>query len=511
MNIVNVINFVRAVEPRSQDDSYLFATTADELELCARFGFDSTLLLQYDALIRDDYVGLIRDFREKHSGLKLDVGLWLEVVQPLCEDAGLPWRGLYPWDWHSDVGFTVGYEPDERLRLIDAAMEGFRRVFGEYPSAVGSWHIDAVSLKYLEDKYKTAVSCTCKEQFGTDGYTLWGGVYSGAYYPSVNNMLCPASGKDLQIDLPVFRMLGADPVRQYDLGVSEGSRCQGVRSMEPVYGNSGADPDWVDAYFANNFNGRGLNLSYVQLGQENSFGGDSILPGLTMQFEKLRRLSDAGTVEVLTLTESGRRFRRSFPQTPPMAQCFEEKTPDGDFSSVWYQSRDYRINFYSENGVPRIRDLYLFDDGFREKYLDRRETSHNCAYFNLPVVDGYRFSDLNVRAGLYPKGVTGGVSAESVGTDSLRVKLGGGMTVTAGPQSVRITSDADFTLGFVYAPGSGVPYVGTDGERLYMKVEPWEGYSYGYSVRLEKGCFRKTGNGGYEIRSEDSEVVICVK
>jgi hypothetical protein len=42
--------------------------------------------------------------------MKHEIGAWLEVVRPLVEKAGLAWRGRpgFDWDWHADVGFTVG-------------------------------------------------------------------------------------------------------------------------------------------------------------------------------------------------------------------------------------------------------------------------------------------------------------------------------------------------------------------------------------------------------------------
>ena len=120
-NIVNIINFVRQCEPRSEDDSYLFNTTKEELELCRQYGFPSTLLLQYDALIDERYIQLIKNYTEN-----TEIGLWLEVVKPLTEAVGINWQGRYPWDWHNDVGFLVGYTKEERILLIDESFKKFK-------------------------------------------------------------------------------------------------------------------------------------------------------------------------------------------------------------------------------------------------------------------------------------------------------------------------------------------------------------------------------------------------
>ena len=76
--IANIINFVRSVEPRCDDDSYLFPTLMEELELCKQYGWRSTVLFQFDALIRPDYRALVASY-----GDAVETGLWLEVVAPV--------------------------------------------------------------------------------------------------------------------------------------------------------------------------------------------------------------------------------------------------------------------------------------------------------------------------------------------------------------------------------------------------------------------------------------------
>lgn len=101
-----------------------------------------------------------------------------------------------PWDWHADVGFATGYTPEERRKLVDVYMEKFKEVFGKYPTAIGSWFIDAYTLGYMYDKYGIVASCNCKDQIGTDGYTLWGGYWNQAYYPSRVNAYMPAQTRE---------------------------------------------------------------------------------------------------------------------------------------------------------------------------------------------------------------------------------------------------------------------------------------------------------------------------
>ena len=74
----------------------------------------------------------------------------------------------------------------------------FKRIFGFYPKSAGSWFIDAHTLNYLSQKYGIIASCNCKDQIGTDGYTMWGGYWNQAYYPSINNAYMPAQNPENQ-------------------------------------------------------------------------------------------------------------------------------------------------------------------------------------------------------------------------------------------------------------------------------------------------------------------------
>lgn len=156
-SIVNVINFIRGIEPREKTD--LYEPVENQLELLERYRMKGMFLLQYDALTDPRFVEMLR-------GPPHEIGCWLKIVEPMCAAAGIPWRGRVPWDWHSDVGFSVGYLPEERERLADVLLEKFRELFGESPRSVGLWMIDAHTLAYLERRYGIAASCNCKDQWG---------------------------------------------------------------------------------------------------------------------------------------------------------------------------------------------------------------------------------------------------------------------------------------------------------------------------------------------------------
>ncbi len=393
-SIVNIINFVRGVEPRLGRNIDLVKPVVEQLRILRETGLCCTFLLQYDALISDKYISLI-----KENADICEVGLWLEVVEPQVHAAGGKWNGRYSWDWYNDVGFLIGYEPNFRLKLIDTAMDKFKEIFGYYPSAVGSWHIDAVSMKYLDEKYGVSAACICRDQVGTDGYTMQGGYYNQAYYPSINNMFCPASSEHTQINMPVFRMLGSDPMLAYDFQIFryDDEKCP---TLEPA--QRGRNDKWSDWYFDEVMcKGRGICFAYTQTGQENSFGWERMKNGIEHQFRHVKELCDMGKLSVMTLGKTGEWYKHTFSATPAATYCSMSAWDGADRKSVWYSCKNYRTNVVWENGTVRIRDLYLFDDNYKEHYLTRRCDTHACEFRNLPVMDGTIYSTKEHPAGIY--------------------------------------------------------------------------------------------------------------
>lgn len=221
-------------------------------------------------------------------------------------------------------------------------MEKFKEIFGEYPKSMGSWYIDVHTLNYMYEKYNIVSSCNCKDQIGTDGYTLWGGYWNQAYYPSKQNGYMPAQTQKEQIPIPVFHMLGSDPVYQYEDG--RGTNAQGVVSLEPVYENGGMDRKWVDYFFNSIVEQPCLAFNYAQVGQENSFTWEPMRKGLEMQIPLVGSLRNIGKIRVETLENSGRWFRNKFSLTPATAVTVMHDVRNEGNKTVWFNSRFYRMS-----------------------------------------------------------------------------------------------------------------------------------------------------------------------
>lgn len=393
--IINIINFIRQTDYRIENsDSLLYQTVEEQLKLINRYNLPATFLLQYDALIKPEYQQLLKSQLNQQS----EIGGWFEITQPQVEDAGLEWRGEHSWVSHANIAFSTGYTKDEREKLVDVYMEKFKEIFGEYPKSMGSWYIDAHTLNYMYEKYGIIASCNCKDQIGTDGYTLWGGYWNQAYYPSKLNGYMPAQSQEQQIPVPVFRMLGSDPIYQYDDGL--GNDRQGVISLEPVYTQAGKNKAWVHYFFNAIVNQPCLAFNYAQAGQENSFTWDAMKDGLEMQIPIIDSLQRTQKVQVLTLAETGKWFKEKFSTTPATAVTVLNDIRNENNKTVWFNSRYYRANLLWKNQDFSFRDIHLFDERFKSQYVDKPGESSQFFFYTLPMVDGYMWSTPEDRAGM---------------------------------------------------------------------------------------------------------------
>lgn len=507
--IVNIINFIRGVEPRDPELD-LLEPVENQVKLANIYNLPATWLLQYDSLLDSRFVNLLKGLDSHH-----DIGAWFEVPQPLVEHAGLKWRGMpgFAWDWHAEVGFTIGYTPQEREKLADVFMNEFKKVFGKYPACVGSWMIDAHTLGYLADKYGVAASCNCRDQYGTDGYTMWGGYYNQAYYPSRSNMFMPAQNISEQIPIPVFRMLGSDPIYQYSANL--GGNGQAVVTLEPVYTESGGGvPDWVKWFFSVNYGTPCLSFAYTQVGQENSFGWKKMKNGLTFQFSHLAELSAAGKIEIETLKDSAEWFRSKYCLTPPSAitalndwQCKGRK-------SIWYDSRFYRTNLYWDGQHFAIRDIHLFNEKYAERYLNDVCTTHDSVYDTLPICDGFVWSDKNCEAGIRivsddsKQPISGSSPEVHEDGDNLIVKWQeenlGNVEIICGPSHLEIKFNPNLHLEMTWAKNINIPITNIMKDKLLYIHNGFK-----YALKLKAGEFKQIENcSGITILPSDGKIVL---
>lgn len=517
--IVNIINFIRLLEPRDAaiTKEVLYNTIVKQLQMMCANKLGGTFLLQYDALMDAKYQELLKNLSDS-----FEIGAWWEIPQPLVEKAGLVWRGRYPWDWHADVGFSTGYSPAEREKLVDVYMDDFKKIFGYYPKSVGSWFIDAHTLNYIYRKYHIVASCNCKDQYGTDGYTLWGGYWNQAYYPSKINSYMPAQHQEDQIPVPIFRMLGSDPVRQYDNGL--GSDRQGVTTLEPVYPDAGGNTTWVHWFFDQFINGESMEFAYAQAGQENSFTWNAMAKGFAIQMPLIAKLRDEGKLVVQTLQQTGKWFSSNYGVTPATSVTVIKDIKGSDKKTVWFNSRFYRANLLWEKDVLRIRDIHLFNENFPSVYTEGKATSNECSFYTLPVMDGYLWSKPGAFAGIRfmmqkngkdvwmrGKGVVVKNTAEGNLTVTWILQNGDGKLIMNFDEKqlqikLQTTNRITWSLNAVTATDIALPFKNITAKQISNVFE-----NFPYTFSAIKGKFEKAGIGNaWKLIPEQNEIMLSL-
>lgn len=397
MKIVNVMNFIRQCEPRiASADKMLFPTTQAQIEMVKKYGVENTFLLQYDTLCDPKYVELFQ--REKDE--RMEIGLWYEIVEPMTSAVGLPYRSEFGWAWdyHIVPGFSMGYTQEERRMLIDEAMNKFKSVFGYYPKTVASWVIDTYTVNYLADHYDISAMGICRDQMNVDAYTLHGGYFNQAYYPSRKNMFTPAQSDELRVKVPMFRLLGTNPITNYDgrKYKSEEHAKTWDYTLEPAWKIL---PEIVDWFYQTYYRSEDMGFSYSQIGQENSFSEHNIVPQISMEIEKALELGD---VKFMKMCDTGEWFKEQYPnETPVTAVTALENWDSTDVQSVYYDSQYYVGNIFRHEQKVFIRALYKFDETVEDKYMNTVCDVDYAVYENLPIVDTRIWDDGKKPCGMY--------------------------------------------------------------------------------------------------------------
>lgn len=505
--IVNIYNFIRMshVEPSIfiPDD---FETVRNQITLVRQYGFPATYALKYDALMEPRYQELLKTF----TGDTDEISAWWEITEPLCRKAGVAFRGVRSEEYDERVNsaYSIGYTPEERRKLVDAYMEDFYRVFGYYPRTIGSWVLDTVTVSHAAEKYGVIGSAICRDQMGTDGFTLWGGFPNGIYYPSRNNENLPANTYEGQLSVPMFRLLGPDPIYNFEQDVRAG--LQGVYTLEPSW-LIGRNPEWISWFFGCLTEEDALGAGYAHVGQENNFLWENIKPGMEPQLKKLKELHAEGKIRIETMAASAEWFGRTYRLTPPMTfQASRDWDTDNGLSAQWYACSNYRLGFLGEKGHLRIRDFFLYRQEYPSRYLNAPMDNAKSTFDALPVLFPQIWMDEN---GTRPfirlldedgKEPCGTICYKALDKLSARAMLCGekdkSLTACFTLSPDRMVLEGNCRLSFDTLP----VFRSCENGKITMEHR---GFSYGFEV--EKGRIAHCGTDGLELYPEEG--TLCLK
>ena len=252
------------------------------------------------------------------------------------------------------------------------------------------------------------------------------------------------------------------------------------------------------------FGNLATDYSYVQLGQENSFGWPRMKDGYVMQMEELAKACAAGEAEVMTMGDSGEWFLSNYRVTPPLATVALEDPEPAGRQAFWYNSRYYRASLTRRGKHLALRDLHCFDNRYRETYLESRCHTHAMIADALPVVEGFLWQKNGVPAAMKIEIQDSG-SWKEPEFDTLSVD-----TATDNRLEVR-ASGKNGTVSWCFAESSvtirfdaGAPW------RIFLPVNP-EVFRHAETEKLvfeHNGCVYETGLSGISGTDETETAVL---
>ncbi len=326
----------------------------------------------------------------------------------------------------------------------------------------------------------------------------------------------PSQNPEQQIPVPIFRMLGSDPIHQYDDGLGTG--WQRVVSLEPVYTGGGGNADWCQWYFDGFVDGAAMAYGYVQAGQENSFAWKRMKTGFEIQMPMIADLLEQGRVTVKTLGETGQWFKDKYRVTPPTSVTVLNDHSKLDQKTVWFNSRFYRANLLWDQGTLRFRDIHLFDERMASDYLTQQGTSTQCFYETLPFVDGFRWSSKETVAGLRLKTGTGGQIKGGTPRvdDSVEGQLTitwptegrqGAIVLTFDERSMSIETESAVPDGWYFElvtdTQADLPFDRVDSHRVNCTFKDMP-----FAVLAKQGTFTKEADAGLRIMPMAGRIVL---
>lgn len=369
---VSIVNPVRGKEFWGQKDFEPLQGVEKEKVIIDAQGLPATWLLRFDVIADSSLSSFFKKF---FPGQEL--GIFLEISPTLAKSAGVdyPQGGVF---WHdANKIFLSGYQPEARERLISKAFETFKNTFGYYPRSIGAWHVDAYSAKFMKEKYGITGVLICADQFGTDGYQIWGGWWGVPYYPSRFNILVPAQTLRNKLDLVVFQWAARDPELGYGGSVKESTYSVQVND----YQTKGLGIDYfrklLDIYLESK-----SQFNQLTVGLENDSDWKKIEDGYELQMKEVSERQSRGEIKVITMADFSSWYRSQFSRISPSHKV-----------DNWEMSSAFRVGFTNINGERYIRDLRFYNENWPEPHL-LTANPWGTLSLNIPYeVDTVRFPE----------------------------------------------------------------------------------------------------------------------
>lgn len=366
-----IINQVRGTECCSPGGTN---ELKQQLEALKAAHLSGGFAVRYDALGDPDFVILLKQAQRGGH----EIGAFLEITPSLAKAAGVPYEGPLDQWYEARNAYTIGYQPEDRPKILAAYMAQFKKVFGEYPRFSVGWMMDTSSLKRLHDEYGIELHELTREQWGTDSYSLYGGPMHSPYWPSEQWALIPAA-EETAMPL-IIRQTIADPVWNY--GDTSNSR-----TSQP---NDYALKERGFPYFAHLFNQTHTTeeSSLAVLGLENSMPErDQQEYSKQLMFVSEWKKNGPGR-SVIKPSEVQKHFRMGKRSQVTLTGGTDEQNSESQ--AWWITTPQYRARVRREGTTLSLTDLRLYSPELVDPYVST--AAGRIAYWIAPfVLDGSRF------------------------------------------------------------------------------------------------------------------------
>ncbi len=379
-SFVSVVNPIRGSDFWSLKDQDPQTAFFGQRDILKKQNIEATWLIRFDALADNKIIDSLKTTSDEK-------GLFLEVTPIWTKEAGVEYQ--ISESWHSaKSAFLTGYEPYQREKLIDAAFEKFKNIFGSYPKSVGAWWIDSYSLSYMHKKYEIIDALIVADQYTTDNYQIWGQYFSTPYYPSRVNALHPAQTLENKLPVVITQWAARDPVNGYGNGVLESTYSVQANDYLDYHDlDTNYFEKLIDIYTKQKFN----KFGHIVVGLENSYEWGKYAKEYENQIKKLAQKRKNNEIFISSLANFANWYKQNFPDLSPAQIIMADDPLGSEKKVVWFMNRFYRAGwFYNEAGSV-FRDIRQYIDGKEELCLQKRCDEVNFATSATRVLDEVSF------------------------------------------------------------------------------------------------------------------------
>lgn len=366
-----ILNQVRGSEccDRGDFERFLFQHTA-----LKKTGLVGNFAIRFDALKNNQYLSVIS------TDSVNEYGALLEITPELAKASNVTYRSDVSKWYEAQNVYLIGYNQEERKKLIDTYMDTYQKSLGELPKFSSSWMIDPWSLSYLKETYGVVAHQITREQFGTDSYTLYGGPVNYPYYPSRNWALIPAENSTMPL---IMRQTISDPVFNY------GDKSSSHTSQPNDYFIRNDSINYFRHLFFQAHD-QPNGYTFALIGLENSMTME-VQREYEKQLEVVRewQIADKQNQALRVSDFESWRSKQGNGETTIYGGA---PSNDNREKAWWIGTLRYRARLILSGGELAITDLRIYHPDFTDPYLT--STAQSSGWWIVPfVLDGSRFFD----------------------------------------------------------------------------------------------------------------------